>query len=173
LTIVPAIIGSGHGQKRSRRRELTIAALIAHPTVKAAAKAAGIAEITLHRWLKEPGFAADYQAARARVLETAAEQLRAGTLAAVDVLREIAANKRAPSSSRVQAARSFLEATSLLRGTAVTVNNAVPLPVNLEGINAAIIESLREMLATDRRLRQTMREMIAEFEAEENETLPN
>ena len=41
-------------QKKARMREVAIACLLSHPTLGRAAKAAGIAEITLRRWLKIP-----------------------------------------------------------------------------------------------------------------------
>jgi hypothetical protein len=36
----------GHGEKRSRKQEQFIAALLSYPTVEAAAKAAGIGNVT-------------------------------------------------------------------------------------------------------------------------------
>ena len=42
--------------KEPRKREQAIAALLAEPTHAAAAAKAGIAEATLQRWLKRPGF---------------------------------------------------------------------------------------------------------------------
>lgn len=158
--------GIGHGEKRSRKRELAIGYLLAFPTVKGAAKATGIHEITLHRWLKEPQFAADYQRARDRVLETAAEQLRSGTLQAVEVLREVASNKKAPSASRVQAARSFLEATGLLKGLAasVTVTNQI-VPQDQEGLTREIIQQLSGMLRTDEQLREAVKGILVEIDS--------
>ncbi|MGB8986096.1 MAG: hypothetical protein WCC37_05790 [Candidatus Sulfotelmatobacter sp.] len=156
--------GIGHGEKRSRKKELAIGCLLAFPTVRAAAKAAGIHEITLHRWLKERQFAFDYQRARERVLETASEQLRSGTLQAVEVLREVAANRKAPAASRVQAARSFLEATGLLKGAAVTVNNSVNVPQDSESVMEAIRVQLGAMLRTDAALRETVKAILSEVE---------
>lgn len=162
----------GHGEKRSRKKELAIGCLLAFPTVRAAAKAAGIHEITLHRWLKEPQFALDYQRARERVLETASEQLRSGTLQAVEVLREVAANRKAPAASRVQAARSFLEATGLLKGAAVTVNNQI-IPQDAEGLTSEIIKQLGGMLKTDLVLRQAVKAMLTELEEGKDEPTVN
>lgn len=154
----------GHGEKRSRKKELAIGCLLAFPTVRSAAKAAGIHEITLHRWLKEPQFSADYSRARERVLETASEQLRSGTLQAVEVLRQIASNQKAPSASRVQAARSFLEATGLLKGLALTVNNNNLMPQDSAGIMEAIREQLASQLRTDEALREMVKAVLSEVE---------
>jgi len=162
-------VSVGHGEKRSRKRTVAIGCLLSFPTIKAAAKAAGIAEVTLGRWLKDPQFSSDYKRARERVVEMAAEQLRTGTLQAVAVLREVMGDSKAPAASRVQAARSFLECTSLLKGigVSVTVNNTIPTDV--EGINVAILESLRRFLASDPSLRESVRGMLAEIDREEHE----
>lgn len=157
----------GHGQKWLRKRESAIAALLSAPTIKAAAKLAGISEPTLHRWMSRADFASDYQRAREKTLEMASEQLRHGTLAAVEVLREISSNRKAPSASRVQAARSFLECTGLLKGLAVTVNNTIP--TDSEGINESIAQELRSMLATDAHFRQMVSGIIADVERSECE----
>lgn len=159
----------GHGQKWLRKRESAIAALLSAPTIKAAAKLAGISEPTLHRWMRRADFASDYQRAREKTLEMASDQLRHGTLAAVEVLREISANRKAPAASRVQAARSFLESTGLLKGlvSQVTVNNE--LPADSAGIAESIIRELRAMLATDEQFRQTVRSIIEEIENGESE----
>lgn len=164
----PSGIG-GHGEKRSRRRTIAIGCLLSFPTVKAAAKAAGIAEITLHRWLKDPQFAADYRQARENVLRLAAEELREGSLSAVRTLREIAVNKRLPASARVVACRSFLEATGLLKGLGVqvTVNNQ--LPTDLAGINELLVKQARSVLANDPELRKIFTAVIAEIEEGVNE----
>lgn len=163
-------VSAGHGQKKSRRKEIAIGCLLAFPTVKAAAKAAGVSEITLHRWLKEPQFATDYRQARERVLETATEQLRSGALQAVEVLRQVATNKKAPAASRVQAARSFLEATGLLKGLAasVTVNN---IPQDREGIDEAIRVQLSAMLRTDHQFRDAVKRMLMELEGKNEPTV--
>lgn len=164
----------GHGEKRSRKKELAIGCLLTFPTVKGAAKAAGIHEITMHRWLKEPQFASDYRRARDHVLETAAQQLRSGTLQAVEVLREVASNKKAPSASRVQAARSFLEATGLLKGLAasVTVNNQI-VPQDEKALNRGIIQLLSGVLRTDEQLREAVKGVLAELDSEDGKPTVN
>ena len=60
---------TGHGQKLSRQHEVFIATLLTTPTVKQAAKAAGIAEATAGRWMKDPGFKAAYAEARRQALQ--------------------------------------------------------------------------------------------------------
>ena len=47
----------GHGEKRSRKQEQFIAALLSHSTVDAAAKSVGIGDVTAWKWRKDPAFA--------------------------------------------------------------------------------------------------------------------
>lgn len=75
----------------------------------AAAKAAGISEATIHRYLNEADFREEYKAARARLLEGTLTVLQAGALEAVRTLEAIMKNKRSPVSCRLGAARSILE----------------------------------------------------------------
>ena len=117
---------NGHGEKLRRRREMAIASLLAHTTILESARACGICESTMRRWLRDPEFVASYDEARQRILDAASEKLRAGTLQAALVLSAIAGDKKAPPASRVAAARSILESAGLLRGSNVTVNNIVP-----------------------------------------------
>jgi hypothetical protein len=81
--------GMNPGRKKlGRKMEAAVAALLAEPSHRAAAARAGVAESTLHRWLRdEPGFAAAYRAARRAVVEHAVAQLQALTGDAVARLR--------------------------------------------------------------------------------------
>ena len=54
----------GHGEKRSRKTEQFIAALLTEPTVEAAAKKAGIGDVTAWRWMNDRAFADQYREAR-------------------------------------------------------------------------------------------------------------
>jgi hypothetical protein len=54
----------GHGEKRSRRGEAAIAALLTEPTIEAAAAKARISVRTLKYWLRQPRFQAAYRQAR-------------------------------------------------------------------------------------------------------------
>jgi hypothetical protein len=151
-------ISRGHGE-----RKLAVACLLQHPTVKAAAKAVGVGEQTLHRWLRDPIFAREVESARENVLTLASDELRAGTLEAVKTLREVTRNKKAPAGARVQACRVFLEATNLLKSlsTSVTVNNN-NLPQDVEGLNTEILKMLGGMLRTDDKMRKAVERILAE-----------
>jgi hypothetical protein len=78
--------GSGHGEKRSRKREHAIAALLTAATLGEAARLANIGEATLRRWLREPDFAGAYRAARRQALETVVGRLQQSATAAVETL---------------------------------------------------------------------------------------
>ena len=59
----------GHGEKLSRKREQALYSLVHQPTIAAAARAIGIGEATLRRWLKNPDFRADYRRYKQEILE--------------------------------------------------------------------------------------------------------
>jgi hypothetical protein len=99
----------GHGQKLTRKSEAAIAALLLHPTVPAAAKAAGVGEATLWRWLKDPGFAARYREARVQAVSRAMGRLQRAAELAVNTLILVMNDKQAPHAARVSAAKTALE----------------------------------------------------------------
>lgn len=91
------------------RREKAIAALLSQPTIKQAAKAAGIGERTLHTYLDDPDFKREYQERRRNMLETACGVLTYNVGYAIAALLEITTDKRAGKIARVNAARTILE----------------------------------------------------------------
>lgn len=76
----------GHGEKRSRKEDEAITALIAAPTVREASKLCGVSYNSLYVWMQEPEFAAKYAAAKKRIAEAAITKLQNATLKAVDAL---------------------------------------------------------------------------------------
>lgn len=77
---------SGHGEKLTRKQDAAIGALLCQPSITAAAHAVGIAEATLRRWLKEPGFLAAYRVARREALEHCVVLLQKASSAALGAL---------------------------------------------------------------------------------------
>ena len=77
---------AGHGEKRSRKAEALIAALLTEPTAAKAAAAAGVSERTARAWLADPDFRAKYRAARRQVVEQAVGRLQSLTDRAVAAL---------------------------------------------------------------------------------------
>jgi hypothetical protein len=80
------VVSAGHGEKRSRKQDLAIAALLTEPTVEAAARRAGVGVNTLHRWLRDPDFTAAYRTARRGAVEAAVARIQGSAGAAVDTL---------------------------------------------------------------------------------------
>src|SRR6266571_3151056 len=72
---------------KSHKREQAIAALLAQPTITAAASAVGVGEKTLRRWLRDPDFAAEHRAAQRQAVDLAISGLKQATGDAVATLR--------------------------------------------------------------------------------------
>ena len=93
----------------SGHQSRALAALLAHPTISEAAKACGLHERTVRRYLEDSGFRAAYLEARRAVVSTATARLQATGSEAVECLRDVMKDKAAPASARVSAARTVLE----------------------------------------------------------------
>ena len=91
------------------KQKKAMAALVRCPTLAMAAKEAGVSPATLRRWRKDPVFVAEYRAALDEIIEDVSRAARQSLGEAVEVLREIAKNTKAPTSSRVAAGRAILE----------------------------------------------------------------
>lgn len=100
---------TGHGQKLSRQHEAFIACLLTTPTVKQAAKAAGIAEATAGRWMKDPGFKTAYAEARRQALGEVLALVQQSMLGAVAVLRTKMLAADSPPWLQVQCAKHLLD----------------------------------------------------------------
>ena len=124
---------SGHGEKLSRRQEAAIAALLAEPTLAAAATAAGIGEATLRRWLRLDAFRTAYRQARRELVESAVGRVQAATGQAVDSLLEVARHGKRDG-DRVRAAVALLDhafrgvrEADALHGDPTTPGDASPM----------------------------------------------
>jgi hypothetical protein len=98
----------GHGEKRSRKQEQFIAALLSYPTVEAAAKEVGIGDVTAWRWRKDPAFDDQYREATRDAMHQAAARLQGAAREAVDTLRKIQSEGESEA-ARVSAARTILD----------------------------------------------------------------
>lgn len=94
---------------KERKRAQAVVALLAAPSLDAAAAQCGIGQRTLRRWRSQPEFIAEYNRARQELLEAATGQLRASMTGAVGVLVRIAHEPSAPHAARVTAAARILE----------------------------------------------------------------
>src|SRR5690348_1827007 len=77
----------GHGEKLTRKQEQAIAALLAEPTLSAAACRCGVSESTLYRWVHAQSFQAAYRSARRSVVDAAIGHLQQAAADAVGCLR--------------------------------------------------------------------------------------
>ena len=69
------------------RQERAIVALLAEPSIEAAAQTAEVSDVTIWRWMKQPEFRAKLRDARRAVVEGAIGRLQAAATEAVDTLR--------------------------------------------------------------------------------------
>lgn len=95
--------------KLNSRQLKAIEVLLREPRIEPAAKQAGVARITLWRWLQQPAFNQAYRAARTRQLEQTMTLLQSYSLEAVAVLVTVMAARDTIASTKVAAARSILE----------------------------------------------------------------
>jgi hypothetical protein len=87
----------GHGCKLARKCEDAVLALLAAPTVKAAARKVGVTEKTLRTWMRIPEFAALLHEARQQSFAHGLARLQAATGEAADLLRQtVTSHKGAP-----------------------------------------------------------------------------
>ena len=101
-------------EKLEAKHETALAALLAHPTVAEAAKAAKVSQATLWRYMRDAKFSAHYAEARADVTKHLIMRLTSASTSAARVLLEVAEDTTAPASARVSAARTIIE--QALRG---------------------------------------------------------
>ena len=76
----------GHGEKLTRKAEQAIAALLEYPTIGEAAKACGVSERSLWRWLQRDDFQKRYKDSQRAVVDSAITKLQAATVRAVETL---------------------------------------------------------------------------------------
>ena len=79
------------------------------PTVKAAARAAGLDESTIRRYRQDPAFMAESERRCAEMLETATDNAKAAMPPAIDRLRGIIDDDQQQPQQHIAAARAVLE----------------------------------------------------------------
>ena len=93
----------------SGHQNRALAALLVCPTISEAAKACGLHERTIRRYIEDSRFRAAYLEARRAAVSQATARLQAAGAEAVEALRDVMGDKAAPASARVSAARAVLE----------------------------------------------------------------
>lgn len=96
----------------SAKQEQALLAVMSHPTLKEAARTAGISETTLWRYMKEKPFARRLGEARREAVNHANIRLQQGTSDAVSVLCELMKKDDTPAAARISAARTVLDYSS-------------------------------------------------------------
>jgi hypothetical protein len=93
----------------SVRQEKGVVALINETTVAAASRASGIGERTLHKWLKDPKFAAVYRRARREAFTMSVAMTQRYSPSAVNNLAKVMNDPASQHSARVNAAIALLK----------------------------------------------------------------
>jgi len=91
------------------KQEKAVLALVEQPTIREAAKAVKVNEVTLYRWMREPDFQASYRQARRDIMSQAIARLQSCCSTAVQTLQEVMEDTEATPASRVASARAVLE----------------------------------------------------------------
>ena len=95
-------------KKLGRKQEETIIALLSNRNIEEAARASNTPARTIHRWLKEPAFAAAYREARRQAYGQSIARLQQGSTAAATTLLKVMLDAATPASTKVRAAESIL-----------------------------------------------------------------
>jgi DNA-binding MurR/RpiR family transcriptional regulator len=130
----------GHGEKRSRKQEQALAALLTCPTIAAAAEQVGVNEATLKRWLRDDGFQEAYREVRRQALEHAVSRLHMITDEAVQALRRNLTSGVA--ASEVAAAKAILD--QAFRGA-----DLLDLAERIENLEALAEKDIDDILAKE------------------------
>ncbi len=97
------------GDGLTPKQHKCLAALLAEPTIAAAAARVHVGERTVHTWLLEPTFADAYRVVRRLAVGQAISQLQQASSAAVGVLCDVMTNADERGANRVAAARAVLD----------------------------------------------------------------
>ncbi len=91
-------------EKITPAQRRAIAALLSERDVRAAAKAAGVSERSLWRWLKDRDFTNELNAAQGEAIDATIRRLAELSGQAVDTLRSAMTSKSTPIGSKIRAA---------------------------------------------------------------------
>lgn len=92
-----------------RRKEAAIGALLSHKTLAEVARECKISERTLRRWMRSRSFNLRYRRERNMMLEGVVDALKQSAVECVEILLDIARNKKNPVSARVSATGRILD----------------------------------------------------------------
>jgi hypothetical protein len=98
----------GHGCKLSRKCQQAVAAVLAEPTLKRAARKVGVSEGALGQWLKIPAFARLLADARDQAFRHALTRMQTAATQAVEVLVAAMRRRRGDDRVKIKAAQALL-----------------------------------------------------------------
>jgi hypothetical protein len=104
-----ATLSANFDSKLTPIQERALVALLSHANTRTAAKAVGVDEATLWRWLQDKDFHAAYMNWRRESVRQSIARLQQASGEAVNTLRTITKDKKAPASARVTAAKAIIE----------------------------------------------------------------
>jgi hypothetical protein len=93
----------------STNQRRALAALLAEPTIRAAARTASLGERTLYRYLSDPVFKAELSARQTAILAQVTAAMVGLSGRAVETLRDVLDDKEATASVKVRAALGWLQ----------------------------------------------------------------
>lgn len=102
-------------KKITPKQHRGLVALMAEPTMGRAAAAAGVNEITIRRWLKQPHFQEALATAEAQAIAEAARSLSAASREAVEYLRQVLRDDNISPGEKIRAALGLLSALPPVR----------------------------------------------------------
>ena len=92
----------------SSRQHRALAALLEQPTIGKASEVSGVPVRTLHSWLKEPSFSAEYSSMRRQATQQAIARIQQYSANAAGTLVQLMASDK-PAAVRLAAARTVME----------------------------------------------------------------
>lgn len=111
-------LASGGDAGLTPRQRQGLLALVGHPSVSDAARASGISERTLYRWLAQPVFRERLEAERELAFRRVAKKIPKLANRAVASLDRVLLDEALPAETRIAAARTVLDlAAQLLMGS--------------------------------------------------------
>lgn len=125
-----------YGDKLPAKKARALSCLLSSRGFCEAAKAAGVGEATLWRWMREEDFSQAYAEARRQVVEVALANLQGACGKAVATLEAVLDDAVAPFSCKVAAARVILE-------TSVKIIELQDLESRLAALEAKLQEGAR------------------------------
>lgn len=90
------------------KQEKALAALLSSPSIREASALAGLSERQVHRYLADPAFAAEYQAARDEAFKRGLSSLQIGAQSAAAVMRRIVEDEANSPALRLGAAAKLI-----------------------------------------------------------------